>query len=271
VNLKESVLSGGELANALFCVSSDGIRWPTVVTLATCDSGMQSSPVNAVDVSVAHDLHEAGIPLTVRGSVPFVETLYSDQLWGVHPLISLFRIRLELHAMYNQQCHDWASLVVYEALPANLDDQLHELRYSQVRQVLEGALTRLETATRQSAPPNPQQYRQLLDDLEDARCRLPIAGPFEAECLRLNAASAKRLAEMEYQLALNTKGPESMEHAMAVYTNLCKAGAGYVKGANAFLRVSEHSIHRKATLHWLLAQAVSMECVLGRPFRTDAW
>jgi hypothetical protein len=279
VNLRESVVSGGELANALFCVSADGIRRPTVVTLATCDSGMQSSPVNAVDASVAHDLHEAGIPLvvasqfplSVRGSVPFVETFYSDQLWGVHPLISLFRIRLELHAMYNQQYHDWASLVMYEAQPANLEDQLNELRYSQVRQVLEGALTRLERATRPSAPLNPQQYRQLLDDLEDARCRLPITGPFEAECLGLNAASAKRLAEVEYRLALNTKGPERMEHALACYTSLCKARTAYVKGANAFLRVGEQSIHRKATLHWLLAQAVSMECVLGRPFRTDAW
>src|SRR5262249_24863732 len=131
--------------------------------------------------------------------------------------------------------------------------------------------TRLESATRQSAPPNPQQYRQLLDDLEDARCRLPKTGPFEAECVGLNAASAKRLAEVEYRLALNTQGPERMGHAMACYRSLCKARTWHVKGGSACLRVGEQSIDRKPTVHWLLAQAVWMECVLGREFRTDAW
>src|SRR5262249_55262218 len=120
----EDVISGRQLATALVAVTDRGVKRPVVVTLATCDSG-KVSDVRTTDASVAHDLHDQGIPLVVAsqfplsvdGSVPFVERFYQGQLWGEHPLVSLYAVRLHLHSCMGPDTHDWASLVVYEAFP----------------------------------------------------------------------------------------------------------------------------------------------------------
>jgi CHAT domain len=147
----EDVISGRRLATTLVVVTDCGVKRPVVVTLATCDSG-KVSDVRTTDASVAHDLHDQGIPLVVAsqfplsvdGSVPFVERFYQGQLWGEHPLVSLYAVRLHLHSCMGPDTHDWASLVVYEAFPSNLTDQLEELRYWQARRAQEGALRRIE-------------------------------------------------------------------------------------------------------------------------------
>jgi CHAT domain/Metallo-beta-lactamase superfamily len=280
LSLKGQVVSGADLASALVSVSPEKIHGPTVVTLATCDSGGGGSVVNAPDVSVAHDLHAAGVPLVVAsqfplsvpGSIPFVETFYSDLLWGVHPLLSLYRIRLLLNARNQRKYHDWASLVVYEALPANLEDQLHETRYKQTKEVLEGALRSIEKATRgRESHPSNEEYEAFLKRVGEARDKLPPSGPYAAECKGLRAASRKRIAEVEYRLARVNAGLERQHHAEQCYFNLQKALHDYQEASQAFLVNTEDMIHRKATLHWLLGQALSIECVLGQPFRLDAW
>ena len=100
---------------------------PTVVTVASCDrcnigTGFVSG------ASLAHELHQAGIPLVVaahfplsiEGSVLLTARLYSGLLLGEHPLLLLQQARAELYATYAANWHDWASLVVYEALPSRL-------------------------------------------------------------------------------------------------------------------------------------------------------
>ncbi len=103
VLLGDAVLSGRDLATALTDDTATPFHTPSVVTLATCDSAQQQQ-VYTPDGSVAHELHECGIPLVVasqfplsiEGSIPFVETFYTDQLWGESPLLTMFRVRMRV-------------------------------------------------------------------------------------------------------------------------------------------------------------------------------
>jgi hypothetical protein len=284
VSLAGTVLTGRQLASTLFDVDRKGVHRPTVVTLATCDSGAQGSVVNAPDVSVAHELHEAGIPLVVAsqfplstdGSVPLVKTFYSDQLCGDNPLMSLYRVRLDLTAQASSRFHDWASIVVYEALPADLDKQLEHVRYWQTRRKLEHALTTLENAvtdTKWTA----ERHDCCVRNINTARGDLPDKGTYAAECVGLRAASWKRQAQVDYTLAKKAIAAkkaqdEIREHAQSCYDNLQQALADYRSAANSFLVVDANEpVQRKATLHWLLGQVLSLEAVLGETFDLDSW
>ena len=124
--------------------------------MASCDSGNVGTVVRP-GASFAHALHQGGVPLLVasqfplstEGSVPLVATLYSGLLWGGNPLLLLQEIRAELHARYTSRWHDWASLVVYEALPQALGEQLDRVRYFQSRRALDAALERIDRAVRE--------------------------------------------------------------------------------------------------------------------------
>ena len=125
-----NVVSGEQLACALTSVQDRGMHRPTVVTLASCDSANVGSVV-VPGASFAHALHQSGIPLVVAsqfplskdGSIPLTKTLYEGLLWGDNPLVLLYETRAALHTG-SAFWHDWASLVVYEALPQNWAQQL---------------------------------------------------------------------------------------------------------------------------------------------------
>ena len=103
---------------------------PAVVTLASCNSGAGGS-VAGVGASIAHALHQAGIPLVIAsqfplsfgGSVRMVEALYGGLLWGEDPRSLLVELRRQLHTQF-PDTHDWASLTAYSSLPADFNAQL---------------------------------------------------------------------------------------------------------------------------------------------------
>lgn len=119
----EQIVSGAELARAL---QSNG-SGPMVVSLASCDSGAIGDVVYSSG-SLAHDLHAHGIPLVVgsqfplsfRGSVAFVDTLYPGLLEGVDPRLLLWKLRRRLSTL--DTC-DWAGLVAYASLSDDLLDE----------------------------------------------------------------------------------------------------------------------------------------------------
>lgn len=149
-----AVVSGPELAAALRCHGRGGaeltLRRPAVVSLASCDAANVGSVVMP-GASIAHALHEAGIPLvvgsqfplTIEGSRVMTEVLYSRLLRGEDPRVISHDLRQSLYV----QCpdsHDWASVVMYAALPADLESQLREVRFVRARIALEAKLTRAE-------------------------------------------------------------------------------------------------------------------------------
>ena len=130
------MVSGERLASALRTPSASAggsrtrLAGPAVVTLASCNSGAVGS-VAGVGASIAHALHQAGIPLVIAsqfplsfgGSVRMVEALYGGLLWGEDPRALLVELRRQLHAQFPDS-HDWASLTAYSSLPADFDAQL---------------------------------------------------------------------------------------------------------------------------------------------------
>lgn len=284
LQLHDEVVSGPRLASALTAVGSHGTCRPAVVTLATCDSGKQTD-VRTPDASIAHDLHDQGIPLvvasqfplSVEGSIPFVELFYEGQLWGQHPLVSLYAVRLRLHSTMGQEAHDWASLVAYEAFPLDLDEQLEELRYWQTRRAQENALKRLEAAVAPvdtgAPPPLRERYDQLKAEATAFVARLPTDGPYELECAGLRAAAMKRMAHVALRLAVARDVPADWSRPLFAecLRLLEEARAEYWRATKSYLAPTSEPTRRKANLHWLLGQVLSLDVILGRSLDLLSW
>ncbi len=154
---ERDLVSGARLATILRVTQEaprDGLARPEVVTLASCNSGNIGSVAGA-GASVAHALHEAGVPMVVAGQFPLsfpgsirmVQVLYEGLLWGTDPRVLLSDLRRRLHAEL-PGTHDWASITAYASLPANFDEQLSDGQISQTRRSIEAALNHADEATR---------------------------------------------------------------------------------------------------------------------------
>ena len=127
------IVSGERLVSALR-VSRRGehgkLSRPAVVTLASCNSGNVGT-VAGMGASIAHALHEGGIPLVIAsqfpltfgGSVRMVEMLYEGLLWGEDPRRVLVDLRRQLHTQF-PEAHDWASVTAYASFSPNFERQL---------------------------------------------------------------------------------------------------------------------------------------------------
>ena len=294
IALGDRVVTGSDLALALAPTSADR-HLPTVVTLASCDSGAQGSVITPGG-SVAHDLHAAGIPLVIASqfpisqaaSVPFTEGFYRGQLAGEHPLVSISEVRRVLATQFGDE-HAWASIVVYEALPNDFEARLEEIRYWQTRRAHETALTRLERLATSNADratqllasgspftsdftsPSVEEHVEFLDRAARAADQLPTAGPFGAECDGLRAAGAKRSAEVAFWLAEAPDITSDRRHELleACVGDLEVALEHYVNGLRGLLATTSGEPQRKVTTHWVAGQVMLMQAILGRPVDTD--
>jgi hypothetical protein len=205
-NGERELIDGGQLAAALRPHAKGGsgsLQSPTVVTIASCDSG-NGGDVMIPGGSIAHDLHEAGIPLviasqfplTFAGSVVLAETLYERLLWGDDPRVVLHDVRQRLHLL--RHGHDWASIVAYAALPPDLEQQLTWVRAQQARRAAEAALASYDHAAPAIERGTPMQ--NVHAQLGAARQRLLDAVPPEQ-----SAADRSMLVELYSMLATMDK------------------------------------------------------------------
>lgn len=267
------VVSGERFASALTSVGRDCVHRPAVVTVASCDSGNVGT-VTIPGASFAHALHQAGIPLVVasqfplsmEGSLPLARKLYEGLMWGDHPLVLLQRLRAELHARYTSTWHDWASLVVYEALPHALGLQLDSLRYHQARRAMDAALERIDRAVRGKSD---ESLAQLDTAIERAEQRLPFAGQYAIECLGLRASGRKRLAQAAFTLSEQTSSEDIRWRDP--FELLEQSWADYNEAVRRLLVNDGTAVQRVATLHWVLVQAVSLAAVLGKEDAEERW
>ncbi|MEO8070771.1 MAG: CHAT domain-containing protein, partial [Acidobacteriota bacterium] len=265
------VVSGERFVSAITRVG----HHPTVVTIASCDSGNVGSVV-IPGASFAHAIHQAGVPFVVgaqfplskEGSVPLTGRLYNGLLWGEHPLRVIQEARAELHTRYNTNWHDWASVVVYEALPVTLDDQLEALQYFQAKRANSAALERIDAAVS-----NPDARWESLTDLTKAAtqslARMPLDGQYCVECLGLRASSQKRLAQAVFTLAGRLTTAESGK--WDPYDLLDQARLEYRRAVNGLLVNDAGALQRRATLHWVMVQLVSLTLVLEQTFDQGEW
>ena len=125
---------------------------PSVVTLASCNSGAVGG-VTGIGASIAHALHQAGIPVVIAsqfplsfgGSVRMVETLYDGLLWGDDPRTLLVALRRQLHTQF-PDTSDWASITAYTALPADFEAQLGNAQVQRAMTAINVAMLAVEAA-----------------------------------------------------------------------------------------------------------------------------
>ncbi len=149
-SLASDFVTGERLAGALNATNANGDnRRPACVTIAACDGG-NTGDVVYVGSSVAHELHEGGIPFVVasqfplsfRGSVAMVQELYEHLLQVMDPQVALAKTR---HALQGWSTSgpgqmDWASVVAYGALPKRLDYDVTRGRIEQAKRAIESAV-----------------------------------------------------------------------------------------------------------------------------------
>ena len=105
--------------------------------------------------SIAHALHEGGVPLVIAAQFPLsfaasilmAQVLYEGLLWGGDPRTLLNDLRWQLKSKLPDS-HDWASLVAYAALPADLESQLSRVRIKQAHRSINAALKFMDRVTR---------------------------------------------------------------------------------------------------------------------------
>jgi len=217
-------VSAARLASAIRPIRQHDPRvltCPAVVTVASCDSGNVGSVAGA-GASIAHALHEAGIPLVIgsqfplsfAGSVRMVEVLYGGLLWGHDPRLLVSDLRRQLHAQFPDS-HDWASIAAYASLPVDFETEIETVQLSRVMAHINTALnhadevikrvTRFRRGHTPTGPATPDPERLLgpvRERMEHARGRLETflcrdGGP-PAEVLGLLASTEKRQAGVLY-------------------------------------------------------------------------
>jgi len=273
------IVSGERFSTALAHVYEGGVHQPFAVTLASCDSGLVSDVKEpAPGASFAHSLHQSGIrlvigsqfPLTKEGSITVVELFYRGLLRGESPHLLAHQTRSALHARYGADSHDWASLVVYEALPTNLDAPLENVRYRQGKRRLEAALQRVDLVVMgdRLGDDTAEQFNALEKDVLEAVDALPYGGAFAVECRGLRASSMKRLAQAAF--VYGTRSGRTAVHYARCCDRLEEAFATYKAAADMFLLNDAQAVQRLATFHWVMVQQVAMQAVLRQPFSDDS-
>ncbi len=148
------VLGGRRLFSALAGTTEDGRRrLPQVVTLATCDGANQGGVV-VPSASVAHDIHDGGVPLVIASQFPltfdgskvFVKRLYERLLEGDDPRCSLQETRRAMHAAgtFPKGVIDWGAIVSYGSFPEDLPNSVRQARIWALRQQTDAALSSLD-------------------------------------------------------------------------------------------------------------------------------
>ncbi|HQU97497.1 MAG TPA: CHAT domain-containing protein [Nitrosomonas sp.] len=166
---KMEIIDGRRLGRCLTARDSFGVArfYPTVVSLSTCDSGNINSVITPGG-SIAHELHESGIPWVIASQFPLwmkasaiaTDVLYRGLLHGDDPRWVLYKVRQRLH-LDSPGTHDWASIVAYSTLPENFEDQVRSFRNRQIRQRFEVKLNRIdELINTDSTKEGDQNYQE---------------------------------------------------------------------------------------------------------------
>jgi CHAT domain len=223
----KDIVDGERLAIALTARDASGKMkfCPTLVTLATCDSGNIES-VLTPGGSIAHELHAAGIPWVIASQFPLwmrassiaAEILYGSLLNGCDPRRVLYDLRQRLRTD-SSGTHDWASIVAYATVPEDFEQQIEAFRDKQIRAKLEAMFDRIDelvganagieeaVSVRQGCDEEIERLcKKIRDDLKKWREEPEAVGfsKVKAERLGMSAASEKRIG-IAYSLLTDDK------------------------------------------------------------------
>jgi hypothetical protein len=262
------IADGERLAIALTARDASGnARFrPTVVTLATCDSGNIETVITPGG-SIAHELNAAGIPWVIASQFPLwmkasaiaAEVLYRGLLGGKDPRWVLYDLRQRLRTD-SPGTHDWASIVAYSTVPWDFEQQIDLFRDKQIRRKFEIKFARIDELVGVNVKDETAREQVELDadrmnelkalcesiraDLKKWRDDLDIcSSPKEiAERLGISAASEKRIG-IAYFLVKEEKLSRSAYEA-----------------SRDFYR---SALEAEPTNHWAITQHLSILAVLN--------
>ncbi len=290
------VVDGVRLAAALrTCPASGGSQLsnPTVVTVASCDSG-NAGTVFGTGASVAHALHENGIPLviasqfplTFAGSVIMTEVIYDGLLWGIDPRQVLFCLRRDLRARLKES-HDWASIVAYAALPKNVASEMRTVRMKQandcvcagfdIRDQLDrdappgkNARTSADGEYRKSCASNRiQKGISVFNDLLHRTDQDPIDR--QIRLLGMLASAEKRSAEYQFRGSEFARRQHSNSRQVVQQTGDDKRLLAEVrKGLEQSRDHYDEAFRRNRSDSWALVQSLVLTAVLNGPESVDS-
>ena len=270
------VVDGQSLAMALKSMNSNGRakQPPTVVTLATCDSGNTDS-VLTPGGSIAHELHAQDIPWVIASQFPLwmeasnrvAEVLYCGLLAGDDPRWVLHQVRQRLRIEL-PDTHDWASIVAYAAIAPDLDLQVDAFRTRQTKRSMEIKFDRMdELAGQNEANANKRKARDAkavggLDPLCTA-IRADLAAWSDglgaqrdakerAERKGMQGASEKRIA-IAYEL-FSLSAPDTEANSSARATYLATSKDAYRRSREFYAA----ALKAEPTNHWVMTQFLSI-------------
>ena len=283
----KDLVSGERLAAALRC-HRDGaagtITGPMVVTLASCDSGNVGSVITP-GASLAHHLHEAGIPLVVasqlplsfRGAAILAETLYGGLLWGEDPRAIIHQLRQEL-SMRCPETHDWASLVVYAAFPADFAQQIDRVKLARRRFAVDTAMARIDlgpqassgafaiTASEGRAEAESAGDRALKQAMDRLKEVIPQAD--EAERLALRGETLGRLGSAEKRYAqILARRAAALPVGLERDALLAEIRAALVSARAHYLG----AFRLDMSAVWALVQRLALDVALREPLDAEQW
>lgn len=283
----KDLVSGERLAAALRC-HRDGaagtIASPVVVTLASCDSGNVGSVITP-GASLAHHLHEAGIPLVIasqlplsfRGAAILAETLYSGLLWGEDPRAVIHQLRQEL-CIRCPETHDWASLVAYAAFPADFERQIDRVKLDRRRFAVDTAMARFDLgqlAASGALATAPDEARAGVESASDRalkqamdRLKAAIPRPEETERQKLRGETLGRLGSAEKRYAhilvrragAMIEGPPRASLLTEVRATLKSSRDHYLEA----FRLDMSAV-------WALVQRLALDVALLEPLDSAQW
>jgi hypothetical protein len=241
---RPDLVDGEALATALTARDSMGAARsrPTVVSLATCDSGNAGSVITAGG-SVAHALHAGGIPWVIASQFPLwmhassvaAEVLYRGLLRGDDPRWVLYTLRQRLRTD-STATHDWASIVAYAVVPWDFERDVEAFRNLQTRQRIEVRFDEAEqrlgghasiAEAEAAAAELPALYEAIRHDLVLWRKALPATAPprERAERLGMSAASEKRIGDQHRKVKDWSQAEAAYEKATELYRAALEADA----------------------------------------------
>ncbi|MBQ0942856.1 CHAT domain-containing protein [Ideonella sp. 4Y16] len=259
-------------------IDADDNCMPTLVSLATCDSGAVDS-VLMPGGSLAHELHEAGVPWVVASQFPLwmdasvllAESLYAGVLVGHDPRRVLLEVRRRLAAEV-PDTFDWASLVAYATIPFDLDRQVADFRERQTRALLEARFSMIDEMLAQGTTgaelrariaPQAEDIREMLRRQTAAADRVDASFSSErarralrAEWLGMTAASEKRLG-IAYQRVADAETAQKDADTGAPDP---RAQEAYRRARDLYLEASREEPHN----HWVSTQYLSMGVIAAR-------
>ncbi len=264
------VVDGESLAIALTGKSASGtIQFiPTVVSLATCDSGNIESVITPGG-SIAHELHNAGIPWVVASQFPLwmsastlaVRELFRGLLAGEDPRWVLYSLRRRLRTDC-PNTHDWASIVAYATLTADFEHQIEQFRDRQMRSKLAVQLNRLDdlfavNRLNDQQPPTAAAIDELCSlsvNMRDTLARWRSERPVDNQ-LRLNPAAA-------YPLGMSGACEKRLGIACWVVNRSRSEDHRYLDAYQASRNYYHQAIEADSSSNWPITQYLAMNAII---------